>query len=131
MWSGNMDSALYNSKIFDMQMSAQQAMDGLTKTSGFPSTWTQANVELIGIAQKSGIIDKTKFKNFVSMDYNLAKTKLGLDGYEFSFDLNALNVSDSNRIGLTPSASTSVVSVNRTVVYNGGEAIVTLKVFEK
>jgi hypothetical protein len=128
-WMDSMSKAINDSTNLEMQIKSTEALDVLLKTPGHPIDWNESTIELIGLAQKPGVLDEDKLNSFSLMDYSLAREKLGLGKYDFSFDINSVNPLFNKSIGKSSDLNTIVFSVNRTVVYKGGEASVIFKVF--
>jgi len=126
---GNLGVAQQDSAYLSAQVSAQQALDALIKTKGYPTNWSAVNVQIIGLARKENVLDETKISDFLLLDYEASKALLALEGYDFNFELNATNPADNKSYGANPSATSKVVSLFRQVVYKGGDANVTFKVF--
>jgi hypothetical protein len=128
IWMDNVHTAEITASATEINLSAQQAFDVLTKTQGWPTNWTTSNVSIIGLADKPNVLSEQKVSAFESISYNTAKNKLSLQKYEFSFDINSTNPSYNKHIGSSLDGNTTVV-LSKRVIYKGGEAIVTLKVF--
>jgi len=131
VWLENISEAENGFYFSELQLKSETALDSLVKTEGYPSDWSISNVELIGLAEKPLVLSETKVSNLVLMDYNTAKDLLGLGSYDFKFDIISENPVNNVSVGKTLDANVFVYSVKRTVVYKGGFADVTFKVFAK
>jgi len=128
IWIDNLSSALIESNKFQIQVLSSEALDSLLKTPGYPTNWTSQNVQLIGLADKENVLNSIKVNSFKSLDYETAKSKLGLTLYDFSFDLNSINPAYNEHIGSNLDSNSNVFSIIRKVTYKGGEANVIFKV---
>lgn len=129
IWVNGTSTLLSDYETFNMRTNANNAINVLLNTSGYPKNWTVQNVELIGLAKKSFILEEQKVDLFSQMDYETAREKMGLGGYDFYFDLNSKYPHERIFIGKNIDSNTKVYSTNRTVVYKGGEASVVFAVF--
>jgi len=129
IWVENITAADKSSSLTEINLSAQQALDVLTKTQGFPTNWNSDNVFIIGLADKPNVLSTSKVNAFESLSYESTKEKLSLQKYDYSFDINSTNPSYNKHIGASTDGNT-LVQLTKRVIYNGGEAIVTLKVFK-
>ncbi|MFA6065509.1 MAG: hypothetical protein WCW44_00860 [archaeon] len=128
IWIDNLSSALIESDKFQLQVLSNEAIDSLLNTPGYPLSWNAQNVELIGLADKQNVINSIKLAQFKSMNYETAKSKLGLGLYEFSFDLNSINSEYNEHIGSNLDSNSNVFSITRKVTYKGVEANVVFKI---
>ncbi len=128
IWLDNVNTTYKNANYTEMSLSSQQAFDILTKTRGWPENWEANTVFIIGLADKPNVLSETKINIFESIPYADAKEMLSLQKYDFSFDINSINPSYNKHIGSSLDGNI-IVSLNKRVIYKGGEAIVTFKVF--
>jgi hypothetical protein len=70
----------------DMQTKANSIADQLATSSGSPEFWNSSNVNVIGL-EDSNLINLTKFQELKNIDYYVAKTKLGVGGYELYIEI--------------------------------------------
>ena len=131
VWLNNMNVSSKKIIALEMQVSAQQAIDVLTKSGGYPADWESENVSIIGLANKPFVLDSQKVALFESMDYSLVKEKLGLQGYDFVFDLNSSLPGLNKSIGASIDNNKTIFQLTRNTVYAGGDAVVTFNVFTK
>jgi hypothetical protein len=130
IWLGNIDTAMNEMAFNEMQVKAQQVLDSLIKTEGYPSNWNSENVQLIGLADKPNIIGREKLSAFKTMDYNVASSRLSLGSYDFNFELTQ-NGAVVKSVGIPVDTNKTVISLERIVIYGGSEAHVTFRVFQK
>ena len=114
------------SRMSEMESMALSVSDALIRIPGYPPDWNETNVMVLGLADGENILNQTKVDRFVAMDYQKAKNILGTDWYHFHF-----TVSDTNRTllatkGPYPSNATSVVPVERYVLYGSTPAIMNM-----
>ncbi len=91
LW-GYVESQVMNSEQRrDMESSLLIVSDILTKTSGLPEDWNSSSVVSIGLSEKEGILNTTKFLNLMDTDYYEAKDLLGINEYELYITLKDIN----------------------------------------
>jgi len=129
IWVKNFNGALGSIELTEMESKALQAVNSLLKSGGYPVDWGTSDVEVIGLAGKKNSVDGGKLALFTSMDYDSARDKLKLGGYDFLFVFDALGSSDDVNFGSLPANNQTVVSLKRAVEFEGGEAFVYFKVF--
>ena len=103
----------------ELQLTAMQMTDILTKSEGQPMQWENnpSNVSLIGLALRPGSLDEDKVNAFVSMDYNQVKKLFNIKRFEYRFMLFGINGTIQNVSGMIPSNSSSqVTSVSRYIL---------------
>lgn len=59
--------------------------DILILYSGYPKYWNRTNVEILGLADKPNVLNKTKIETFVSMDNGDIKKLLNIEDKSFYF----------------------------------------------
>ena len=59
--------------------------DILILYSGYPKYWNETNVEILGLADKPNVLNKTKIETFVSMDNGDIKKLLNIEDKSFYF----------------------------------------------
>jgi len=132
IWQENIVTVALESEQFQMQMYSNQALNVLLKTQGDPTNWNELSpnsINLIGISDSKDVINSTKLRAFTSLPYLTSSEKLGLNKYDFNFEL----YSTDNKVisyGANPDNNSITVSIKRFVMYNGGEALVIFKVFK-
>ncbi|MBI4043981.1 MAG: hypothetical protein HY393_04215 [Candidatus Diapherotrites archaeon] len=113
----------------DLEFYAVQGLARLTQTPGLPLSWDSntMTVSTLGLAFKPGVLSMSKVNAFASMDYNTARTALGVNGYDFFFSLDG--VQDYN-VGLPLYATGQQASAQTSVSMNGGIGIARLYVYQ-
>jgi hypothetical protein len=119
----NEDQMIFN----DMENQALILADSLIRNKGFPEDWNETSVSVIGLAESENVLDENKILTFVQMDYDIAKTKLGVPAYEFLFRVRYLNDTQAQSggvdliLGIDPTGilnTTMVVPVERYVLFD-------------
>jgi len=119
---------LNDAKLERMKLKAITASDFLASSKGYPAAWEKdLNVMVLGLASEPNELDSNKVMQFISMNYGKARDALGLSEFNYFFQLN--DAGDKNIVssGTIPLGETSVVSVERIVIYKGGMAKIVLK----
>ncbi len=101
--------------------------DTLIRVPGLPEDWNESTVRVIGLADEENVLNSTKVKQFVNMDYSMIKSFLGISNREFYFEINYPNntVMEIDGVNLTkgthPSMGNSsvVVPAERYILING------------
>ena len=109
---------------------AHNAMEVLIDFEGSPTSWTVANVILIGLAEKKGMLSEEKVIELTSMDYEDIKSIILFGKYNFFLEIDSENPADDLNIGMDPSSKETVIKVERKAVYKEAMADVRLSVFE-
>jgi hypothetical protein len=125
----NLTEAMNDFSYNEMRIYSQQALDSMLKTNGYPTSWTSGDVEIIGLVERENIIDEEKITELLLLDYNDAKDLLALGKYDFNFSINSIDDSKDFSFGLAVPADKEIIVFER-IVYYGGEASATLKVFK-
>ncbi|RLJ02995.1 MAG: hypothetical protein DRP11_02040 [Candidatus Aenigmatarchaeota archaeon] len=104
--------------------------DTLILYEGYPEFWSPSDVEVLGFAQEPSILNVTKIKYFVSMDYDKLKELLGVRGREFyvEFTDSEGNVISDGGIVFKKGrddweGAEEITVVRRGVILNGREAV--------
>ncbi|MEA2036065.1 MAG: hypothetical protein U9O94_01045 [Nanoarchaeota archaeon] len=115
-----------NIEYNEMQIIAFQTADLLVKSKGEPVNWEYSpnNVDAIGLASSDRVISEEKVGEFVNLPYNVTSKLLGVDLYDFRFELNHINGTMMEEYGKTPEGNKSIVSVQRIVSYKNEKAVV-------
>jgi len=109
---------------------AERAMGALLST-GSPVDWPFANasqMQIPGLAEKPGVLSQAKLDAFSVLDYNVARTSLGLPRFEARFSLTK-GGETTVMLGSAPTADKSVAVAERTVALNGLPAVVRVEVW--
>ncbi|MBI4181581.1 MAG: hypothetical protein HY520_01280 [Candidatus Aenigmarchaeota archaeon] len=109
----------------ELQDHAIAVSDILVRSAGVPSGWTNASVEVIGLASQDKVLDPRKVRELALMDYNQTRRLLGIGRYDFQLEIwypngtlalaQGLNAS----AGLAPQNASIVSPVDRFVIYEG------------
>jgi len=149
IWSSNLGVAITEQGFEEMRGKAFQAMDVLVRTGGTPADWeggaeggwTEEEMDGIvslGLASKDRVVMPEKLYAFIEAgdptlndmaDYNRTKEIFGIMQYDYFFELETFeDPVQTFETGLAPGAAATSVAVERTVMYEGGEAIATFTV---
>lgn len=107
-------------QLHDLELNAVRISDMLVRTSGSPDNWEDNpnSAIAIGLSSSDRKISYGKLSAFSNLDYQTAKSVMGVSGYEFYFRL----VSGGTEKGLLPAGEKSV-RVKRIVSYNGADTV--------
>lgn len=132
LWNQNFTKAFGQQEIIQKQLKANQALDVLIKSKGYPLNWetNPGNVEVIGLASKENVLSQKKVDAFSKLAYDNAREKLKLGPYDFQFDLNTGNPADNKSIGISPPSTEAVIVLQRAVIYKGVDSNVFFKLFK-
>ena len=75
----------------ELENKALITTDTLIRTKGYPESWNDSNVLIIGLASEENILNETKILTFVNMDYDTIRSILGIPSYNFHFQVLNLN----------------------------------------
>lgn len=108
----------------ELEIIAFQTADLLVKSNGEPQNWENSplNVEVIGLATEDRNLSLEKVDAFVNLSYNFTLRSLGLELYDFYFQLKDFNGTRLAEQGKTP--ENFVVNIQRLVLYENEKAIV-------
>ena len=108
----------------ELQIIAFQTADLLVKSEGDPQNWENnpLNVDVIGLATDDRNLSAEKVNSFINLSYNFTLKSLGLELYDFYFQLKDINGTKLAEYGKTP--KNFVVNVQRLVLYENEKAIV-------
>ena len=111
---GNIEK--YNERK-DMEIQANMIADFFVSTTGKPQNWqdSPAYAKTIGLAKTDRVIDNDKLGAFIAMDYDEAREKMLIKGYNFCFRL-AKSGMEKCDYGEGDGLS---VFTSRAVLYNG------------
>ena len=114
----------------EMQIIAFQVADLLVKSKGEPSNWEDSatNVDVIGLSASGRNLSIKKIDAFVNLSYNITSQSLGVELYDFYFQLKHINGTKIAEQGKTP--TNAVVNVQRLVSYKNEKAIVEFAVWK-
>ena len=115
-----------------MQVIAFQTADLLVKSSGEPDNWelNPDNVDTIGLASSDRVLSEEKVDAFLGLLLNITSNSLGLELYDFYFQLNHINGTMLKDYGESPILNESVINVQRLVLYKNEKAVVELALWK-
>ncbi len=107
-----------------------QTADLLIKSQGLPQNWEENpnEVKVIGLASSDRDISEDKVIAFVNLSYNVTSKSLGLDLYDFYFQLKSVNGTKLFEHGKDP--TDEVINIQRIVLYKNEKAIIELSIWE-
>ena len=113
-----------------MQIIAFQTADLLVKSGGRPADWEKSpfEAEVIGLADADRTLSEDKLNAFTNLSYDYASELLGLELYDFHFQLKQINGTKLAEHGKTP--ANFVVNVQRIVLYKNEKAIMEFAVWK-
>jgi hypothetical protein len=111
----NQQDAYFN----EAENAALSISDALLRTKGLPEGWSDANVEVVGLASEEGALNMTKVASLMSMgssEYNRTRAIL-TGGFDFFLNITDLNGTSYGTIGSKPEGR-MVVPVERYCIAN-------------
>lgn len=136
-WNNSYTKSLAEQDFFEMQSKCLELSSFLLKDKGTPIDWQNQNlsdVVTFGLASKDRVVETNKLsalQTFSDVNYLRVRELLGVAPYDFYFELTILgNPLPETSFGLSPAADSEVASIRRIVEYNGGEALVVIKLHE-
>lgn len=126
-------SASSEQNFTELSLAASEASEALVSSKGSPSNWfllSENDINSVGLARKSLVVDDRKLQRFLSLDYGFARQKLNMSSFEFYFRLyNSSGVDLNFGIAPSPASVHSAVSLSRVVDYKGVESVVEFTAF--
>lgn len=130
-WNYISANTVENRELTEIQLKAFELSDSLIRTPGIPSDWNDSTVQVIGLAYSDNILVESKVKEFVSMDYNKARSTLTISPYQFYFEVMDINGTVHENSTLSVSATAEmVVPTERYALYKGRIVKVRLVIWE-
>ena len=86
-WNQTLYQTQQKITLSKMQTLVSEISDSLIRTPGFPENWNQTNVEILGFAEEENVLNATKIGMFLSMDNDTIKSVLGIENYDFFFEI--------------------------------------------
>jgi len=114
-----------------IEKKALSVSDALIRTRGFPENWNTTTVIAVGLASEEGVLNTTKVSEFIDMDCGKIKHLLGIENYNFYFEINdtltnaAVETEDGKNAtkGEFPAGwATAVVPIERYVLFGNRPA---------
>ena len=78
--------------------------DVILKKEGAPPDWNETNVQLIGLADRNGRINKTKIRNLMNMDKGSVKALMGVPDIEINVSFYSGNYPAMTGASVSPAA---------------------------
>lgn len=88
----------------DMRDRASRIVSLISRTSGHPENWNASDVEIVGVADPSHIVQEDKLNELEKMSYQKQKQKLRVRDYEFLLDMATSQGDSSPVLGGQPLA---------------------------
>ena len=131
IWNTNLQNLQQLQMQNEMQFKALQAISVLVKTQGVPFNWEKKpdDANALGLIDRKGEVKNEKLSAFAAMDYNTAQFVLKVAPYDFRFEFDANGTTDDKNIGKIIDANKTVIALERSVKFKGGNAIARLKIF--
>jgi len=123
--SSQMEIKRMETKVLDIS-------DSIIMTPGLPADWSGSDVVIIGLAIEEGKLNGTKVAEFVAMDYDDARTRLGTGAYDFYFrlkdsDNRTITIQETDaEAGVYPSDAEMIAASERYVIVDGTPATMVL-----
>ncbi|MBW2999983.1 hypothetical protein KY339_04885 [Candidatus Woesearchaeota archaeon] len=109
--AGEDDGSNLNDLIIDAKVIAENLV-----SEGYPTDWTPATVERIGLTNGNQRIDQSKLDDFTNMTYSERKSALGTPK-NYYFYLEYPNSTKFNILGQEGNSSNRLVQITRLAVY--------------
>lgn len=115
-----------NADYEGMQIIAFQTADLLVKSGGEPGDWEldPDSVDTIGLASSDRSLSEEKVDAFVNLLLNVSSKSLGVELYDFYFQLKHINGTRLKEYGESSTPNRSVINVQRLVLYKDEKAVV-------
>jgi len=138
LWNTTTADIIESKNRYEIEDKAVESAEKLLRTRGIPADWSVGDVESIGLASESRILDSGKVLDFVILmnssnsNYENNKWLLGIGKYDFYFNLTYINGSTMSINDTLCSAGrkavneTSMITVRRTGLINNEIAIIIL-----
>lgn len=114
-----------------LQLSAINTADILARTPGRPGNWelNWTTAGMIGLAHDDRNISEAKLNSFLNMSYNLSRELIGISE-DYRFRLHYIDGSMIAEKGINATGK-EAVGVERRVLYNGENAILSFVIWER
>ncbi len=90
-WSYISADTVESQELKEMQFRSMTLSDSLIRTPGIPADWNESTVKVIGLAYDDSMLDGPKVDEFLNMSYAKARSLLGIQPYEFYFEIKDIN----------------------------------------
>ena len=98
-------------------------------SEGVPSWWSGSDYNVPGLCREYDVIDSNRLAQLTSLDYNTLKSNLGLEGYDFHLTLTKVRGPLVVSYGGDDVNAQNIILVRRIVLYEGGYAVYTFKLW--
>lgn len=79
--------------LSSMQDQSLEVTETLIRTKGFPNDWNITTVKSVGLANRQNVLNNSKIEEFLAVDYNLSRSRMGIWNYEYFTIMEHLNKS--------------------------------------
>lgn len=117
-------------KLNEMKNVTHNAMESLINFEGKPSNWDSENVEIIGLAEKKGVLSEEKVSEFALMEYEKIQEKIVFGRYNFFLEIDSEREEDDLNAGQAIGNEADVIKIERNVLYKEAITNVRLSVYE-
>lgn len=133
LWNANYSVGVEELHAQDARVRALQAMNTLVKSPGDPADWNSdpSSANSLGLALADGSLSEARLDAFNSMDYDTARERLGLEGYDYYFEVNGLKHSynASSGVDFNSDEGVYVFASRRVALLDGNSVELSLKVW--
>ncbi|MBU4266644.1 MAG: hypothetical protein L6243_00930 [Candidatus Altiarchaeales archaeon] len=142
LWNTTTADIIEAKNRYEIEDKAVELAEKLLRTRGIPADWSLSDVESIGLADESRILNSGKVLNFVilmnssNQNYENNSWLLGIGKYDFYFNLTYINgttmsINDTLCSAGTKAVNeTSMITVQRTGLLNNEIVTIKLTVWE-
>jgi len=112
VWTSNMNRAGEKIQVQELEYRSYVLSSAMVKSPGVPEYW-EANTSLtraIGLASSDRVVSEAKFNALISMDYDEARKRFGVEGYGLYVALLDGDQNLLNEYGFKPSKQVSISS---------------------
>ncbi len=143
MWDTTIAEIMQSEHLCDLEDTSVDVAEKLIKTRGIPENWSLNDVDSIGLAGESRILDQEKVLKFLKMmnasnsNYENNKYLLGIGKYNFYFkitDIEGDTIKINNltcETGKVPVNETQMLTITRTAILNDEIVRTILTVWEE
>ena len=128
----NLDRFKNEQALQQIQNKTVQQADLYVNSPGYPVEWNAQSVEIVGLSFEPGVLDWSKVVTLQQMalaDYNSAKSRMDLNGFEFRIDIDSNNNALDTNFGADINAYRNVFASQRIVTIGGDYAEFRLSLF--
>lgn len=118
LWNRSMYLIAEKNKRTQMRRLGLAVSSMLVKSSGVPNDWDSDNVITIGLVDRPNVLNEDKILAFNSMEKSKIQDLLGIESFDFSFRVRAVNDTILFDYGTYPSGEIDVIVVRRLALYD-------------